>query len=92
MSCLLYPLSYIAVVDMVAFDAGTHEQQSCRAPVWFEPQPHAPNTDQDLGNDERGGRSSEYGAGDRIRTCTWRNSKHYFGDSVGLETRFPSDH
>ena len=63
MSCLLYPLSYIAVVDMVAFDAGTHEQQSCRAPVWFEPQPQAPNTDQDLGNDERGGRSSEYGAG-----------------------------
>lgn len=28
MSCLLYPLSYIAVADMVAFCAGTHSSRA----------------------------------------------------------------
>ena len=53
MSCLLYPLSYIAVADMVTSDAGTLVQQRCRVPVWLEPQPLAPDVDQDLGEDER---------------------------------------
>ena len=53
MSCLLYLLSYIAVVDMVTSDAGTHGQHRCRVPVWLEPQPLASNVDQDLGDDER---------------------------------------
>ena len=35
MSCLLYLLSYIAVADKVTSDAGTHEQQRCRVPVWL---------------------------------------------------------
>ena len=36
MSCLLYPLSYIAMVVKVAFARYT-QQQSCSAPVWCEP-------------------------------------------------------
>ena len=35
MSCLLYLLSYIAVADKVTSDAGTHEQQRSRVPVWL---------------------------------------------------------
>ena len=53
MSCLLFPLSYIAVVDMVTSDAGTPRQHRCRVPVWLEPQPLAPDGYQDLGDDER---------------------------------------
>lgn len=60
MSCLLYRLSYIAVADMVASDAGTPGQHGCRVPVWLEPQPLAPNVDQDLGDNERSSRSSKF--------------------------------
>src|SRR6185369_3481262 len=34
-SCLLYPLSYIAVAVVVTSDAGTPGQQRCRVPVWL---------------------------------------------------------
>lgn len=60
MSCLLYRLSYIAVAVMVTSDAGTHEQQRCRVPVWLEPQPLAPNVDQDLGDDAHAQRASKF--------------------------------
>jgi hypothetical protein len=38
MSCLLCPLSYIAVVVKVAFARYT-QQHRCSAPVWLDPQP-----------------------------------------------------
>jgi hypothetical protein len=60
MSCLLYRLSYIAVADMVTSDAGTHEQQRCRVPVWLRTTAAGANVDQDLGDDERSSRSSKF--------------------------------
>lgn len=52
MSCLLYPLSYIAMVVKVAFARYT-QQQGCSAPVWCNPQPLTRNAGLDLGDDGR---------------------------------------
>jgi hypothetical protein len=60
MSCLLCPTELHCSGGHGPSDAGTHRQQRCRVPVWFEPQPLAPNDDQDLGDDARTCRTSKF--------------------------------
>ena len=52
-SCLLYPTELHCSGGQGCVLRGYTQQQRCSVPVWFEPQPLAPNAHQDLGDDER---------------------------------------
>lgn len=60
MSCLLYPTELHCSGGHGYVGRGTPGQQGCRVPVWLEPQPLAPNVDQDLGDNERSSRPSKF--------------------------------
>ena len=61
MSCLLYPTELHCSGGHGCVLRRYTQQQSRSAPVWLEPQPLAPDVDQDLGDDERCSRSSKFG-------------------------------